>query len=81
MLKKTVTLILSCALLLTCTVQLTAAATFSDSFDAKSVILMEQSTGEVLYEYNADEALPPASVPKVMTVLLVLEALEAGKIK
>ena len=81
MLKKTVTLILSCALLLTGTVQLTAAATFSDSFDAKSVILMEQSTGEVLYEYNADEALPPASVTKIMTVLLVLEALDAGKIK
>ena len=49
--------------------------------DCKSAILMEASTGEVLYEQNADEALPPASVTKVMTLLLVMEAIEDGKIK
>lgn len=48
--------------------------------DAKSVILMEQRTGTVLYEYNADEALPPASVTKIMTLLLVFEAIDEGKI-
>ena len=48
--------------------------------NAKSAILMEATTGKVLYEKNADEALPPASVTKVMTLLLVMEALEAKKI-
>ncbi len=47
----------------------------------KSAILMEASTGRVIYEQNADEALPPASVTKVMTLLLVMEAVEDGKIK
>lgn len=49
--------------------------------DCKSAILVEASTGEVLYEQNADVALPPASVTKVMTLLLVMEAIGAGKIK
>ncbi|MBR2346817.1 MAG: D-alanyl-D-alanine carboxypeptidase [Clostridia bacterium] len=49
--------------------------------DCKSAILIEASTGKVLYEQNTDEALPPASVTKVMTLLLVMEAIEAGKIK
>lgn len=49
--------------------------------DAKSVILMEASTRTVLYEANADEALPPASVTKVMTLLLVVEAIDRGDIK
>ena len=45
-----------------------------------SVILMEASTGSVIYEKNADEQLRPASVTKVMTLLLIFDALEAGKI-
>lgn len=49
--------------------------------DAKSVILMEANTRTVLYEFNADEPLPPASVTKVMTLLLVMEAVDSGKIK
>ena len=49
-------------------------------FDAKSVILVEASTGKVLYENNADTALPPASVTKIMTLLLVMEAIDDGKI-
>ena len=47
---------------------------------APSSILMERATGEVLYEDNADERLRPASVTKVMTLLLVMEALEDGRI-
>ena len=47
---------------------------------AKSVLLMEQSTGEVLFENNADEKLPIASVTKIMTMLLICEALDEGKI-
>ena len=49
--------------------------------DCKIAILIEATTGKVLYEQNADEALPPASVTKVMTLLLVMEAIEEGKIK
>jgi D-alanyl-D-alanine carboxypeptidase (penicillin-binding protein 5/6) len=49
--------------------------------NCKSAILMEANTGAVLYEQNPDEALPPASVTKVMTLLLVMEAIDAGKIK
>ncbi|MBQ8358253.1 MAG: D-alanyl-D-alanine carboxypeptidase [Clostridia bacterium] len=45
-----------------------------------SAILMDAATGQVLYEQNADAALPPASVTKVMTLLLVMEAIDAGKI-
>ena len=52
----------------------------ADSLPARSAILMEQGTGQILYEQNADEQLPPASVTKVMTLLLVMEALESGKI-
>ena len=48
--------------------------------DALSCILMDAKSGRVLYEKNADEALPPASVTKVMTMLLVFEALDAGTI-
>lgn len=47
---------------------------------AKSGILMEQSTGEVLYELNPDERLQIASVTKTMTMLLIMEALDNGKI-
>ena len=50
------------------------------SLECKSAILMEVTTGAILYEQNADEALPPASVTKVMTLLLVMEAIEEGKI-
>lgn len=47
---------------------------------APSAILMEASTGQILYESNSHERLAPASVTKVMTLLLVMEALENGVI-
>lgn len=49
--------------------------------NAKSSILMEYSTGQILAENNADERLSIASVTKIMTLLLIMEALDAGKIK
>ncbi len=52
-----------------------------DSLPATSAILIDQGSGKVLYEQNPDEQLPPASITKVMTLLLVMEALEKGKIK
>ncbi len=47
---------------------------------APSYVLMERSTGEVLLEHNAHERLRPASVTKVMTLLLIMEALDDGRI-
>ena len=46
--------------------------------DVKSAILMEASTGTVLYEQNADEHLPIASVTKIMTMLLIMERVSGG---
>lgn len=48
--------------------------------NAKSAILMEETTGNILYESNSDERLPIASVTKVMTMLLIMEAVDSGKI-
>ena len=50
------------------------------NLDCKSAVLMEAKTGKILYANNENEALPPASVTKVMTLLLVMEALEDKKI-
>lgn len=47
---------------------------------AKSAILLEPYTGKILYEQNADEKLPPASITKIMPLLLVMEALSRGDI-
>lgn len=66
-----------------CTFFLTVPAVHADKTidtDAKSTLLMEASTGEVLYEENADEQLPIASVTKIMTMLLIAEAVDNGKI-
>ena len=46
----------------------------------KSAVLMDVATGTVLYEKNAHDPLPPASVTKVMTMLLIMEAIDSGKI-
>ncbi len=51
------------------------------NLNCKSAILMEATTGTVLYAQNAEESLPPASVTKVMTLLLIMEAIDSGTIK
>ena len=56
------------------------AAEGSLELPCKSAILMEANTGTVLYTQNAEEALPPASVTKIMTLLLVMEAVDAGTV-
>lgn len=48
---------------------------------AVSAILVEASTGTVIYEKNADQALSPASITKIMTLILIFDALESGKIQ
>ena len=58
----------------------TVAATAEPGINAPSAILMEASTGQVIYEKNADEPLHPASITKIMTLLLIFDAIDSGKI-
>ena len=55
-------------------------AASSMDINAKAAILMEANTGKILYEQNCDEKLRPASVTKVMTILLIFESIESGNI-
>ena len=48
---------------------------------AKAAVLMDAVSGEVLFAQNAHKKLPPASVTKVMTMLLILEGCDSGKIR
>lgn len=48
--------------------------------ESASAILIEQNTGKILYEHNSHEQLRPASVTKIMSILLIMEALDSGKI-
>ena len=48
---------------------------------AKSAILIEQSTGQILFEKNSHEKIPPASMTKMMSLLLIMESIDNGKIK
>lgn len=78
MLKKIVSLILSFSLIFTSSSFVFAKEESKNEVDmdiqSKSVVLMDAGTGKVLYEKNKDEKLPLASVTKVMTILLILEA-------
>lgn len=56
----------------------TAAMGTTLEIKAKSAVLLEPNTGKILYEHNADEKLPPASITKIMSLLLVMEALDRG---
>ena len=51
------------------------------TISAPSVCLMEASTGQVIYEKNADEPRSPASITKIMTLILIFDALASGKIQ
>ncbi len=59
-------------------VEAASAVTLAET--AKSAILIDAGSGTVLYEKNSHESLPPASITKIMTMLLVLEAVEQGKV-
>lgn len=74
--------LLSVALaLLLLTIPVWAAPTSSGlNLAAASAVLMEKETGTVLYEQNPHEKLEPASVTKIMTLLLIFEALDSGRI-
>ena len=51
------------------------------AISAPSAVLMEASTGQVIYEKNPDEQRSPASITKIMTLILIFDAIDAGKIK
>lgn len=74
--------ILACIL---CTIIVFTTAYASENapleVSAPSAILMEADTGKILFEKNAHEMRPPASVTKIMTILLTMEAIDSGKIK
>ena len=57
------------------------AAAVDMQVPGKSALLMDIATGQVLYEQNPHERLAPASVTKVMTMLLIMEAIDSGKIQ
>jgi D-alanyl-D-alanine carboxypeptidase (penicillin-binding protein 5/6) len=57
-----------------------AVVTGAPDVEADAVLLMERETGTVLYEENAHDVLEPASVTKIMTLLLVMEALDRGQL-
>lgn len=70
-----------CIVMLTSPVYAINTLTDDDiDISAPSAILMEKVTGEVIYEKNSHERMPPASVTKVMTMLLIVEAVERGDI-
>ena len=56
------------------------AAGAAPAVEAQAAVLMEQETGTVLFEHNAHDKLEPASVTKVMTLLLVMEAVDSGRL-
>lgn len=75
-------ILLTIVCLIQCT--LPAAAETADNLpfqvNADSALLMDTSTGTILYAKNADQALPPASVTKIMTLLLFMEEIDSGNI-
>ena len=84
--KKPCAALLAAAVLLTCLTTNARAAedvetvAGAPAVDAPAVLLMEKETGTVLYEENAHEKREPASVTKVMTLLLVMEAIDSGRL-
>lgn len=68
------------ALLLTVLFPIKVNALSEESITAPSAVLMEASTGKILFEKNSHEQRPCASVTKVMTLLLVFEAIDSGKL-
>ncbi len=87
--KRCLSVLLTAVLLLSLPLSLTAVESEGEggvdltpfTVDAASAVLMDVKTGTILFAQNPDQALPPASVTKVMTLLLVMEAIDEGKIR
>ena len=78
--KQWISLLLTVLLLCTPAAALEQPSEEELSIGAPSAILIERETGTVLYEKNADERLSPASVTKIMTLLLIFEQLDSGRL-
>ena len=78
--KKLISVILAAVLLTSSAAAIEPVSEDAISISAPSAILIERSTGEVIYEKNAYERLSPASVTKVMTMLLIVEAVDSGSL-
>lgn len=78
--KAVISSLLCISLIFTVMFPLKVSALSADSITAPSAVLMETSTGKILFEKNSHEKRPCASVTKVMTLLLVFEAIDSGKI-
>ena len=79
--KRIVSIILSLVLLLISVWSFAVPVSAEVKISSPSVVLMESSTGKVIYELNATDRRSPASITKIMTLLLAFEQLEAGNIK
>lgn len=77
--KKGRILLITLLLLLTISLPCYGAEQEGLYLESKSALLMAETNGEILYEKNSHEAMPPASVTKIMTLLLIYEAEEAGQ--
>ena len=69
-----------CCLVAVCLLLAPTARGETLAVEAASCLLMEKATGQVLYAHNEREKLPPASVTKVMTILLTMEAIDSGAV-
>ncbi|MDR1299616.1 MAG: D-alanyl-D-alanine carboxypeptidase, partial [Oscillospiraceae bacterium] len=82
--KKLISLMLAAALVAVCAIQAGAAPIGSSAaalnVPARAAILIEKETGTVIYEKDADTKREPASVTKIMTILLIVEALDSGSL-
>ena len=76
--KKCIAALLAAALLVLPAVP-AGAVSGAPSVEAGSAVLMEKETGTILYEQNSHDKLEPASVTKVMTLLLIMEAIDSGR--
>ncbi|MCD7738142.1 MAG: D-alanyl-D-alanine carboxypeptidase [Lachnospiraceae bacterium] len=78
--KKTLSLLLSVLTAICCFFSQNISAAAATEITSPSAIVMEASTGQIVYEKNAGERRSPASITKIMTLLLTFEALSEGKI-
>lgn len=80
--KRTLSIVISLLLTLTFVIPSVSAEEQASQLvdNVRSAILIERDTGAVLYEKNSNEQLPPASMTKIMTMLLIMEALDQGKL-
>ncbi len=79
MFRKVISIVLAFALTAVSVVAVGAAG--EELVSAPSAVLMEASTGKILYEKNPHDKRPCASVTKVMTLLLIFEAMDSGRLK